>query len=327
MGFFGLGSSRSFMPDADIMDLSGRVIFITGGRQDKAYRLVQLLTLTGNNGLGKQSAIDLAKHKPDHIYLAARSSEKAHQAIKDIQAVAPHANVTFIACDLASLASVQRAARQFNGFSSRLDILFNNAGVMALPPSITEDGYEIQFGTNHVGHALLTKLLLPTLLKTVREHGCDVRIINLSSDGHNWTPLGGIAFQDLRSPQKNVSTWARYGQSKLANILYASELARRYPEITSVSVHPGLVNTNLNSIAKSNSLIIKLADVVLAPLMKTPMQGALNQLWAATATRDEVANGEYYSSVAIGGKRSKDAKSETLAGELWDWTQKELENY
>jgi len=201
-----------------------------------------------------------------------------------------------------------------------------------MPPGLTKEGYELQFGTNLVGHALLTKLLLPTLLKTAEEPNSDVRIVSLSSAGHQWTPTGGIVFKDLKTMQDNVSTWARYGQSKLANILYATELARRYPNIKTVSIHPGSVNTNLSETVSQSSLVMRWVSNIFMPLVRrlalvSPEQGAWNQLWAATAPKDEVITGEYYTPVAVRGGKSKNARSEKLAEELWEWTQMELEQY
>jgi NAD(P)-dependent dehydrogenase (short-subunit alcohol dehydrogenase family) len=120
---------------------------------------------------------------------------------------------------------------------------------MAIPTGLTKDGYEIQFGTNHLGHALLIKLLLPTLQRTADETkgGADPRIVLLASKGMTLHPTGGIVFDELRTTQENLAFahWRLYGQSKLANILYAAELARRLPQITSVSVHPGVMMTGL----------------------------------------------------------------------------------
>lgn len=153
--------------------------------------------------------------------------------------------VSFVACDLASLASVKAAAEKFITEESRLDVLICNAGIMAQPPSLTTNGYEMQFGTNHLGHALLIQKLLPLLLQN--SEGADVRIIIVTSIAFRMHPMGGIVFKDLKTPQDcgAFGSWIRYGQSKLANILYARELARRYPGITSFSVHPGMVNTGL----------------------------------------------------------------------------------
>ena len=127
--------------------------------------------------------------------LAARTQSKAEAAIAEIKQTVPNGKVSFLQLDLGSLAAVKKAADEFKARSDRLDILINNAGIMAVPWSMTEDGYEIQFGTCHMGHALFTELLLPTLLKTAEEPGSDVRIINLSSEAHNMAPKGGIIYE------------------------------------------------------------------------------------------------------------------------------------
>ena len=192
---------------------------------------------------------------------------------------------------------------------------------MAVPPGLTKDGYEIQFGTNHVGHALLTKLLLPTLLRTAETPNSDVRIVNLSSLGYRVVPSGGIHFQDLRTTQENLgpaSVWVRYGQSKLANILYAKELARRYPSITSVSVHPGVALTDI--VTKLSFFKRWLVYVTNLGNVKTPREVAKNQLWAATGEKGELENGGFYEPIAVVGGQTKYSKSEKLAWELWVWT-------
>ena len=122
---------------------------------------------------------------------------------------------------------------------SPLTLYIDNAGVMALPASTTKEGYEIQFGTNHVGHFLFTKLLIPTLQRTAEGKG-DVRIVNLSSEGHRLPPKGGLALKDAHSDMASYNTWVRYGQSKLANILFTRELTRRYPTFKSFAIHPGM---------------------------------------------------------------------------------------
>ena len=160
--------------------------------------------MLGNNGLGLETCRQLAKHNP-HIYLAARTPSKAESAIADIKGTAPNANITFLELDLASLESVKKAADTFNAKSDRLDVLINNAGVMALPASTTKEGYEIQFGTNHIGHFLFTKLLMPTLQRTA-EGNSDVRIVNLSSEGHRLPPKGGLALKDAHSNMASYNT-------------------------------------------------------------------------------------------------------------------------
>lgn len=203
-----------------------------------------------NTGIGKATVVALAVHQPERIYLAARDAEKAAGAIKDVEAAVPGARISFLELDLASLASVHSAARRVISEVERLDILVCNAGIMAAPPGLTVDGYELQFQTNHLGHALLIKLLLPTLLQTAEAPDSDVRVICQSSLGFQIAPMGGIRFDSLKTTQEDLSilpdsfgTYYRYGQSKLANILTAAELAKRYPQITAVSVHPGIVDT------------------------------------------------------------------------------------
>merc|ERR1711977_120003 len=166
-----------------------------------------------------------------------------HEPISEIKKAVPNGNVSFLQLDLSSFESVKKAAEEFKGKSDRLDILVNNAGIMATPYSKTNEGYEIQFGTNHMGHALFTKLLLPTLLKTAETPGADVRVVNLSSEGHNMAPNGGILFD--QAALEKVGPWARYGQAKLANILHARELQKHHPSLTATALHPGVIVTDL----------------------------------------------------------------------------------
>lgn len=161
--------SDSFTPSIDIPSLHGKVILVTGG----------------NNGLGKQAILEYVRHGPAQIWMAARDLNKARQAIDDIAAeynsfLPPI--IKLLQIDLSSLVSVQQAAQQFYAEAERLDILMLNAGIMASPPGLTKDGYEIQFGTNFLGHALLAKLLLPMLQRTAtNDPYADVRVVTLSS--------------------------------------------------------------------------------------------------------------------------------------------------
>lgn len=199
---------------------------------------------------------------------------------------------------------------------------------MAPPPGLSSSGYETQFGTNHVGHAALIKLLLPILQKTAKEPGSDVRIVALSSLGHNFAPKGGINFSTLKTTQESDSPWVRYGQSKLANILYVKELAKRYPEIKSVAVHPGFVQTNLATALVEGNILYKVAMVgaSLVPfVMKSPETGALNQLWAAFST--EAKSGQYYEPVGVANRGSNYSNDEKLADQLWKWTEEELKDF
>ena len=282
-------------------------------------------------GYGFISAI--AKHDPLHIYFSGRNTESANKLIERIQTSTPSARLTFIGCDLMALESVQAAAKRFVSISDRLDILVCNAGIMAVDAGTTEDGVEIQFGVNHLGHALLIKLFLPLMLQTAQTSNSDVRIVNMSSIAYQQAPKIGIDFATLHSDQSLLGNvikpghkWSRYGQSKLANMLYAQELARRYPSITSVAVHPGFVMTGIYD---NVPLFTRLPALLLA-MGKTipPEQGPNNQLWAATCDKTKLVNGEYYEPFGKIGKRTTTAaRDERLAEQLWDWTEKELEAY
>jgi NAD(P)-dependent dehydrogenase (short-subunit alcohol dehydrogenase family) len=282
----------------------------------------------GTAGLGKESALALAKHNPAHIYLTGRDGKRGAAVVSEIEKSFPNVKATFVACDLASLASIEKGAKQFTSASDRLDILMCNAGIMALPPGLTKDGYEVQFGTNHVGHALLIKLLLPTLLRTAELPESSVRIVLNTSLGFKLAPKSGVVFKDLRTSQgcfPVAGNWIRYGQSKLANILYAAELGRRYPSITSVSIHPGVINTGL--VGNLSFLDRTLVHVVNLGNFMTPEEGIQNQLWAATAKDGDVVNGTFYEPVAVLGTHGNLSKDGNLATQLWDWTEKELEAF
>jgi len=203
---------------------------------------------------------------------------------------------------------------------------------MALPYSRTHQGYEIQFGTNHMGHALLTKLLLPALLRTAEESSSDVRIINLSSAGHRFAYLCRTSVIYDQSAAASYNTWIRYGSAKLANILHAKALAKRYPQITATSVHPGVIDTNLFDAFRGTLAWIPgltwFVDRTVPLLMKDPATGALNQVWCAVGgKRDEVRRYGYFEPVGKGGGESWQAKREKTADELWDWTEGELQKH
>ncbi|KLO97329.1 alcohol dehydrogenase Bli-4 [Fusarium fujikuroi] len=305
-----MGHGSSFDPDRDIPSLEGKVILITGG----------------NVGLGKQSALDLSKHQPSELWIAARSAKKADAVITEIKQTSPGVQARFLELDLASFASIKTAAKTFLSSASRLDILMLNAGIMACPPGQTTEGYEVQFGTNHMGHALLTKMLLPLLTRTASSSPrSDVRVVSVSSVAHKFGPSGGIQFDTLKSNASGISTNDRYGQSKLANILFIRELAAHHPEITSASIHPGTVKTDLQK-SNDGTWMINMFQKVVVPLIGVSVEeGAKCQLWAATAKG--VQSGECYVPVGVSGGGSQLSKDKALAKKLWDWTEKELESY
>jgi NAD(P)-dependent dehydrogenase (short-subunit alcohol dehydrogenase family) len=297
----------NFEPRSSIPDLSTKVILVTGA----------------NAGIGKATVIELAKHNPKRLYASARSKAKFDFAFRDIKETVPHANVEFLEMDLASLESVNSAAEKILAENGRLDIIINNAGIMAVPHDVTKDGYEIQFETNHLGHALLVRRLLGLLQKTATIPEADVRIVNVSSAGHFMAPGKGIIFDKLKTSMKGIHEYAIYGQSKLANILHAKELARRYPNITSVAIHPGRVNTGLlDHYAGPMAAFQKVYDWMTTPF--TLENGALNQLWAAFGNKSDVESGSYYTPIgkmSRGDCRINDVK---IAGELWNWQEDEF---
>ena len=293
-----------------------------------------MLLPPGNVGLGKETILQLAHHDLARIYLAARTESRALEAIQDIRVAVPNCPpIEFVQCDLTSLPSVQNAAQQFARKEKRLDILILNAGIMATPPGTTEQGYEIQFGTNHMGHALLTKLLMPTLLTTADLPGSDVRVISLSSLGHAMGPvLKGIDFDQLKTNMASSFTLTRYGQSKLANILFIKELAKLYPKITAISVHPGFVNTDLYQSMAKWSYMSNAIGLARHRVYSTVQEGAKNQLWACVArkgteAKGEVKSGEYYTPVGVEGQGGRFTKDLELVQRLWIWTEAELEDY
>ncbi len=299
----------------DIPPLDGKVILVTGG----------------NIGLGKQCVLEYARHNPARIWLAARNVEKAKAAIDEIQAQLPKdtskpSPISLLHIDLSSLESVQTAVRTVLAESGRLDILMLNAGIMAAPPGLTKDGYELQFGTNFLGHALLAKLLLPLLQSTATTPGADVRIIMMSSHGHMYAPKPeGIRFDILRTTANDLGPYGRYGQSKLAMILWVRQMAKLYPQFTLASIHPGVVRTNLMNNATGSPLVVRLLGKVANRIVTPVDQGVRNQLWASVGK--DVKSGEYYEPVGIGGTATELGKDGGLAARLWEWTEKELGGY
>jgi retinol dehydrogenase-12 len=192
---------------------------------------------------------------------------------------------------------------------------------MGGPPSLTPSGYEVTFGTNHVGHALLLKLLFPLLLSTPSP-----RVIFTSSRGHKHVlPAGGIAFDSLKTAQKDIKAISKYTSSKLANIVYARQVAKRYPQITCVAIHPEDVATQLFSkgAVGGGPEIEYLAREVAPKVGVSVEEGSKNGLWAATA--EGVESGRYYEPVGVLGMGSELSRDEGLEIRLWEWTERELE--
>ena len=282
------------------------------------------MSSTGNAGLGLESIRQLVTHGPKCVYLASRTPSKGEAAVAAIKKTFPSANIVYLPLDLASFDSISNAAEVFTSQSDRLDILMNNAGVMALPPGTTKEGYEIQLGTNYVGHALLTKLLMPTLLNTAKEPAADVRIITLSSESNVFASSPDVLLD--KSKLDTQSAMTRYGYSKLATILFTQELAKRYPTITSVAVHPGLIVTDLWDSLRNTTFIVRWLMASSGFFAGTSVEvGARNQLWAATCKKEKLVSGGFYKPIGylcMGGSLAQDPR---LAKDLWEWTEKELE--
>ncbi|KAK3630354.1 hypothetical protein LTR56_006970 [Elasticomyces elasticus] len=305
-----------FDPVKDIPSLSGKVILVTGGTA----------------GLGRETVLSFAAHTPAHIFFTGRSQSSADSLVKEAKSKFPEAPVTFVQCDLASLESVQKAAKSILEQTDRLDVGMLNAGVMALPPGLTKDGYEIQFGTNHIGHALLVKLLTP-LLESTAKRTSDVRLVWNTSLGYKGHLKGGIFFDKLKTTQSNITPalahWMRYGQSKLANLVYSRAYANKHPSITSVSIHPGVSATGLvTSLSFANRMFVYATNI---NNMVSAEECAWNQEWAATAPlgtgKREVQSGKYYEPVGIETTPTGEAMNDELAEKLWNWTQEELASY
>lgn len=336
-----LGSQGvAFTPALDIPSLTRKVILITGGAYHTPPRQSSgFLTSTGTAGLGKESVKSLAAFSPEHVYFTGRNSSAAADLIAEIRSAHPMVGITFIEFDLSSLRSISIALKE-KFRHDRLDTLLLNAGIIAKPPVLSVDGYEIQFATNHLGHAMVVKQLLPYLLSATKIPGADVRVISLTSDGYEFHRLikGGIAFDELQGGGTisrmflgPLGPWARYGQSKLANILFAAELGRRYPDIISVSIHPGVVRTSMLEGFSTSARVINDVGLRLSNITPVePPEGALNQLWcAAGASRKDLVQGGFYRPVGIDSteKLAPLAKDGDLAKRLWDWTDGILAKY
>ena len=246
----------------DIPQQDGRIAIVTGA----------------NSGIGFHTALQLAVQGA-HVVLACRDMDKAHAAIADIKASHPDAQCTAMHLDLSRLQSVRDFAKEGLEKLPQIDLLINNAGVMIPPRTMTEDDFELQFATNHLGHFALTALLAPKLLSTTNS-----RVVTVASNAHKWSKIN---FDDLHRSRFYVP-WDAYGQSKLANLLFAYELDRRLREqgheTRSIAAHPGYTSTNIGK----HSFFVELATRWVA---QDTLRGALTTLRAAT---DPTAEGGSY---------------------------------
>jgi NAD(P)-dependent dehydrogenase (short-subunit alcohol dehydrogenase family) len=295
---------------ADIPDQSGITAIVTGG----------------NSGIGYITALDLAR-KGAKVILACRSLPKAEAAAQQIRAQVPGAAIEARVLDLASQPSVHKFAQDYLASGQPLHLLINNAGVMDIPKRTeTPDGFEMQFGTNVLGHFALTGLLLPALITTAATAAKPPRIVTLSSIKHK---MGKIYLDDLQLTQSYTPGKA-YGQSKLGDLMFAFELDRRLRAenipVLSIAAHPGVAETNLfvrDAVAWQRPMRVAVGKVI-SLVMNTVERGALPTLYAATDSA--AVSGGYYGPQGLLEVRgypgpaniAAQAKDETVAAALWE---------
>ncbi|KAG8980276.1 hypothetical protein FRB94_011994 [Tulasnella sp. JGI-2019a] len=291
-----------FVPSRDIPDLSDKVIIVTGS----------------NSGIGKETIQELLL-KNAKVYMAARTRARAEQAISDLKSKTGK-DAIFLELDLADLSSVTRAAKEFKSKEPALHILFNSGGVMAAPvDQLTADGYDLQFGTNCLGHAHLTLLLIPELINGAKmSTDGKARVVNTSSFSSYLAGGVGIDFSSLKGDntptRTKMGTTALYHQSKYGNVLFSNELAKRYADqgIVSTALNPGNLQTELQRHLPS------LRQRILSLLLYPAPLGALTQLWAGTSPETKDFNGKWLIPWARVGKigASKDPR---IGEKLWEW--------
>ena len=291
------------------VDLTGQTVFITGA----------------NSGLGQETARAMAA-KGAHVIMAGRDQGKLDEAVAAIRAAVPAAELDTITVDLGSLENIRAAASRARQRFAKIDILINNAGVMATPLMHTADGFEMQFGTNHLGHFALTGELMPLIERGTGAKGSG-RIVNLSSRGHH---MGPVNFDDPNFQQRPYDPWSSYGQSKTANVLFTVGLEQRYAVlgIHAYAVHPGGIQTNLGRHMTPEMMEALIARVTTSDssfAWKTIPQGAATSCWAATAPELHGKGGVYCEDChvapqddtsASGGVRSY-ALNPSYAEQLW----------
>ncbi|XP_004081219.1 retinol dehydrogenase 12 [Oryzias latipes] len=270
--------------------LDGKTVVITGA----------------NTGIGKETAIDLAK-RGARVIIACRDMEKAQAAVKEIMEKSNSNAVVSMKLDLSNSQSIREFAEVINRDEPKLNILINNAGVMVCPYGKTADGFEMQIGVNHLGHFLLTYLLIDLIKRSA-----PARIVTVSSMAHAW---GSINLDDLNS-EKSYSKSKAYAQSKLANVLFTRSLAKRLEGtgVTAYSLHPGVVQTDLwRHLSAPEQFFMKIAR----PFTKNSLQGAQTTIYCAVEPSLDTESGGYYSDCAAASCSSA-GKDDTVAEKLWD---------
>ncbi|XP_054876969.1 retinol dehydrogenase 12, like [Poeciliopsis prolifica] len=273
----------------------------------------QTAVITGaNTGIGKETAIDLAK-RGARVILACRDMEKAQTALTEVIQSSGNDNVVCMKLDLSDTKSIREFATNVQQNEQKLNLLINNAGVMVCPFGKTADGFEMQIGVNHFGHFLLTYLLLDLIKRSA-----PARIVNVSSMAHSW---GSINLEDINS-EKSYNKSKAYAQSKLANVLFTRSLAKRLEGtgVTAYSLHPGVVQTDLwRHLSAPERFFMKIAK----PFTKDSVEGAQTTIYCAVEPSLEKESGGYYSGCAAA-NCSAAGKDDELAQKLWELSCKML---
>ncbi|WP_010500735.1 SDR family oxidoreductase [Paenibacillus elgii] len=266
-----------------------------------------------NSGMGLAATVELARLGA-YVIMACRSRERGEQALQEAQRQSGSDRLRLMQLDLGSLASVRAFAAAFDEQHDTLDALINNAGVVAIKRQTTSDGFEAMMGVNHLGHFLLTNLLLEPLLRSSQG-----RIVTVSSGAHK---IGNIHFDDPHLT-KGYSVWKGYAQSKLANILFTKELAERLKgtTVTANSLHPGAVGTNLG-VDRATGFGGKI-HALLRPFFLTPEEGARTTVYLASSPEVSSISGEYFYRKRIAPVSAR-AQDMELASRLWAWSDQEV---
>ncbi|XP_024025400.1 short-chain dehydrogenase TIC 32, chloroplastic [Morus notabilis] len=298
----GFSSSSTAEEVTQGIDANGLTAIVTGASSGIGTETTRVLALRGVR-----------------VIMAVRNMAAGKGVREALVKEVPTAKVDTMELDLSSLSSVRKFASDFKSSGHPLNILINNAGVMATPFMLSKDNIELQFATNHLGHFLLTNLLLDTMKKTARQSKKEGRIVNVSSIAHRFPYSEGIRFDKIND-KSGYSSGAAYGQSKLANVLHANELARRLKEdgatITANSLHPGAIQTNLfRHLGFINGLVNTIGRLVL----KNVQQGAATTCYVALHPQVKGLSGEYFVDSNLSEASSK-GKDPELAKKLWDFS-------
>ena len=265
--------------------MSGKVCVVTGA----------------NSGIGKETAEGLARMGAT-VVMVCRDSERGRAALEEIKSRSGSQSVELMICDFASQSQIRKLAEEFKQRHDRLNVLINNAGLVLTRRTLTEDGYETTFAVNHLGYFLLTNLLLDVIKRSA-----PARIVNVASTAHH---SGTIDFNDLQG-ERSYGTMRAYGQSKLANILFTYELARRLEgsNVTVNCLHPGVIGTNIFRSVPALGAMAKL-------FLKSPKKGAETSIYLATSPEVAQVTGKYFDEKRAV-RSSRESYDEAVAERLW----------